>query len=30
MFFAGDTARSQGESLAAPLSANKPNEDLPN
>ena len=31
MFFvARDTARSQEESLAAPLSANKPHENLPN
>ena len=29
-FFARDTARSQEESLAAPLSANKPHEDLAN
>ena len=29
-FFATDTARYQEESLAAPLSDNKPHEDLPN
>ena len=29
-FFARDTASCQEESLAAPFSANKPHEDLPN
>ena len=29
VFFARDTARSQEESLTAPLSAIKPHEDLP-